>query len=385
MYDELREFARRQDVAGFIEGYLSETLTEERVRGVHVGIDRFWFECWLAEWAQRNSPCQWLGTRVDVRWLRTFRNVFNVDFDFRPPNWNRHCKTRGYPEGGNPIYIKFILREPLTETKEFLRRDWQGYPILYEYRPVCRALSIISTLLGKGQLTAGSSIGLSSPSPAGTAGGFLRDTAASKDYLVSCAHVMRKVGDDVYYPSPNEWGLPTKIGEVRLSLLPGAKGPNMKCNRVAAPSAPTLDLAVAELDSSLSLNPEIPKVGPVDHVNSISNISQGDYVVFVGKTSGLVEAELGSLCIWHEIEIDNQPYCFSDLFEMTHRRPFYLNTNLAEGGDSGAWVVNITNNIVGWDGMLIGGDGAQAYGCFSENIMDGWDNNFPGQQLTLIP
>jgi hypothetical protein len=376
MYDVLRDFAQRQDVAGFISGFLSETLTEESVQGVHVGIDQYWCEGWITIWQFHNAPYYPNSPNFDLRIIRTFTRDFHVDFDYRPPEWDGYCRSRGFPEGSNPFYIKFILRHPLT-APEKLPRSWEGYPLIYEYRPPCIALSA--------QFYAGSSIGLARPNPPGTAGGFLQDSNTGKNYLLTCAHVLNGTGGDVYHPSPHDSWFPTMIGNVAVSTLPPPKGIGMYCNPFAVNNAGTVDLAIAGLDDiNVTPRKEIPRIGQVSVISSKSKMSQGDKVVFYGKTSGLVEAELGSLGIWHEILIDNQPHCFSYIFELTHRRPYYINTDLARGGDSGSWILNITNNIVSWDGMLIAGDGAQAYGCFAEDIKAKCESEL-NTMLRLLP
>jgi hypothetical protein len=48
---------------------------------------------------------------------------------------------------------------------------------------------------------------------------------------------------------------------------------------------------------------------------------------------------------------------------------------LAKPGDSGAWIVNTSGGITGWDGLLIGGDGTNAYCSYAENIMNTLDKN----------
>ena len=106
-----------------------------------------------------------------------------------------------------------------------------------------------------------------------------------------------------------------------------------------------------------------------NHMRPIASMSPGDAVKFAGKTSGKKDAEIGALCLWHEISVDNKPHCFSDLFEITKPKPFYLNSDLAKPGDSGAWIISLVNHVASWDGMLIGGDGAQAYCCFAENLL----------------
>lgn len=389
MYAELREFADGQNFRAFIDRHIGEALPEGSVRGVHVGADKFWVECWLAEWAWRYVPYpksySWPVQRLDIRRLRTFTDVLTFDFDFRPSGWSEHCRSRGYPDDGSPIYIKFILFEDFEwKAQSDLRRSWEGHPLIYEVRPRCRALSLFSGLFSKAQLSIGSDVGLASPSQPGTAGGFMHDPNIGKAYLVSCAHVLPNSNADVFSPSPSGWTTPKKIGEVLFSVMPPQKGPGSSaCNKLASPSATSLDLAVVELTGGISPNPEVPNVGPIDHLSLIKNMSPRDPVIFVGMTSGRVEAKLGELNVWDTIDVDGNPHCFGDLFVMKHRQPPYLNRSLAQSGDSGAWVVNESDGVVGWDGMIIAGDGTQAYGCFAEKIKDECDARI-SSSLALI-
>lgn len=393
MFAQLREFAARQDFNAFLDAYVAESLPSELVRGVHVGVDFHWLDAWLVEWSRRTTPwyaALWSDKAANVRWLSTYAPDFGYDLDFRPRDWNHHCRARGYPEGGHPIYIKIILRREFKDVQEFnLLRQWNGHPILYEVRPPCRALSALANILGPGgaRLAPGESIGLGGGHAAGTAGGFLRDTNSGKSYLLSCAHVLPSDphNQTVFYPSPQDSGTPTPVADVWFSRQPPASGPGANCNRVAAPQAEMLDLAAAELYDNVSIDPEIPQVGPVAALNQIVNLNPRDEVLFVGRTSGRREARLTSLSVWDKVDILGQTCCLRDLFVMSHRPPYYLNTSLARGGDSGAWVVNVLNNVVGWDGMLIADDGAQAYGCFAENIQDELSAYFPHAQFVLLP
>ena len=62
-------------------------------------------------------------------------------------------------------------------------------------------------------------------------------------------------------------------------------------------------------------------------------------------------------------------YCFGDLLVVEDVNFHYLASQFTKAGDSGAWVVSTRAGHASWDAMLIAGDGANAYCCYSENIM----------------
>ena len=99
-------------------------------------------------------------------------------------------------------------------------------------------------------------------------------------------------------------------------------------------------------------------------------MQQGDQVTLVGQKSGKVDAEIDSLTIFHEIDIDKKPRCFGDIYSLCPPKPWYVNTKLVRHGDSGSWIVRKTLSMVGWDGVLVAADGAFAYACFAEDAFD---------------
>src|SRR5260370_34552608 len=117
MYSELREFAARSDFSDFVDGYVRDELPEGFVRGVHLGVDKFWEISWLSQW----YPLAWPPPQ-SVRHFRTFYPR-TVDFSFTPVGWNEHCRAKGYVAGSRPICIKFILFEGCQGENEL--RDLQ--------------------------------------------------------------------------------------------------------------------------------------------------------------------------------------------------------------------------------------------------------------------
>jgi hypothetical protein len=147
------------------------------------------------------------------------------------------------------------------------------------------------------------------------------------------------------------------------------------------PGATKLDLSVAGIDDDVDISAfSIPAV---NHIRSISDIMPDDTVVFYGKVSNRVEAQIKHVCIWYEIEINGELHCFGDIFEIELPRPWLLNLDLCKRGDSGAWVISRSGEVLSWDGMLFAGDGANGYCCFAEHIMEVCSTAFP-DGLALI-
>jgi len=114
------------------------------------------------------------------------------------------------------------------------------------------------------------------------------------------------------------------------------------------------------------------------HVQPIRAMRPHEEVVVHGKESGWIEAKIRYLEMWDEIWINNEPHCFGDLFVLERRPPWYINTELCVPGDSGAWVLTTPGDMASWAGMLIAGDGARAFCCFAEYIMNACNNVCPG-------
>ncbi|MEM1366627.1 MAG: hypothetical protein AAGG02_01170 [Cyanobacteria bacterium P01_H01_bin.15] len=224
------------------------------------------------------------------------------------------------------------------------------------------------------QTKASLSVGKAFPDTAGTLGGFLQCPQTRKIYLISCAHVLgMEAGTKVFNPGPYEGKKTKKIGNVRLSILPNLDGETCnprKYSQYNPYSDYGLDVAVAELNADdYSLRTSHPS-NSVEHVRMISSMSLHDKVLFHGKVSGKTEAKIRYLCLWDEILIDDEPYCFRDIFVLSSRQPQYLNTALCSPGDSGSWVISDFEDLLSWDGMLFAGDGSHAYCCFAEYILE---------------
>ncbi|QDT28406.1 hypothetical protein Enr10x_37480 [Gimesia panareensis] len=354
-----------REIAFSIEKELRDFLARvsEHIRGVQLYFDEYWLEAYILEIA-RHSPWKYMqppGFGVGMLSYAAKYLGWKPDLDYLPPRWNDHCRARGFSENSHPVIIRLILRDPNMNFKQLdLGNQFQNFPLVYQYRPRCDAYA--SQLLRSGEC-----IGQENPDTAGTLGGFLEDSSG-KQFLISCAHVVQGDETRVYRPGPADSSLGEQVAIVRYSRHPEPTPQDKNCNSRSMSSGSNVDLACAEIDDGY-VSAVHPRTGPITDINDIADIIQGMPVSFIGKTTGYQDAQVGAVCIWYEIEFNNVPHCFSDIFEITHPKPYYLNTNLARPGDSGAWVVSNENLCTSWNGVLIGGDGAQAYACYAENVM----------------
>jgi hypothetical protein len=394
-YRELLQFAEQDNFRRFIDGFVGDSLAREYVQGVQVDIDRYWAESFLfRRLARRRFGDEYsLGESFieSSRHYHLFSDIIHFEYDelfsddeyFKPPDWDNYCKNRGYPENANPIFIKFLLQQTGERRTRFETNQWEGHPLLYEYRAPCAGLHNFLPFLGvQQQLGVGSGIWSSGTQDSGTAGGFLADNQG-KRYMLTCSHVAGPKGSEILYPAPGNFSNPSRIGEVIHSTTLSPKDGKRMCNSASLGNAPEVDLGLVLLDDWIQPNSLVPNFGNINHISSIANMGPYQPVLLNGCTSGTVKGELGPLNVWYEISMQNTPCCFSNLFEITPPRPYYFNSALVKGGDSGAWVVNDTAGMRGWDGMLIGCDGAHAFACFAENILKECDSALTGNLILI--
>jgi hypothetical protein len=279
------------------------------------------------------------------------------------------------------------LRRKLTVLLEALKEDsrdktidsprnYEGYPIVYEFRPPNRAISTLGPMErlaevvgweNRGSTERAPSIGRANPNTAGTLGGILAGADPRKKYLVTCAHVLGPPGTVVYQPGPFEGKHSQPVGSVQYYRIPLPGASDDPCSEPATPDAARLDLAVAELNVGVDLL--YGAVAEVNDLRSIVAIRKNDRVVFTGKTRGPIGAKVGALTLWDQIEFPDGVRCFGRIFEIKLPARAYVSEDLAHPGDSGSWVVFQLGDLVTWYGMVISCDGGQAYACFAEYIL----------------
>jgi hypothetical protein len=364
---ELRDLAQTPLISGFIVDPPT-LLSTERVQGVNLEIDKFWLQSYRSNfgfWAE-TEPASFSYR------LKKIIDADRLNWDWRPKNgmWQQHCQSKGFPSNTkdakdpHPVEIVVLLRA--FPDRGFLAdapRNLGPHVIRYEAREPCVSYSASS-------LSPGDEIGRSAigglPLTVGTLGGLLTDSASGEMYALSCEHVCGSIGSIVFQPPPKV-SPHNRVAEVMYVTVPASQTPTSKCNRVKQP-VPIPDLAISRLDQGIASSAIHQGIGKVQRVTPIADMTSGDSVTFEGAASGHVRAKVGGLNIWREIQFHGVAHCVGDMFTIEPRNSWYLKPKLSRGGDSGAWILNQTNNVVSWDGMLIGGDGAQAYCCFAELI-----------------
>jgi hypothetical protein len=300
---------------------------------------------------------------------------------FRPPGWGQHCRAIGYlshpdPE---PVIIRVILKRgaPLGTTD--LPRNYRSYFIVYEVRDPNRALVSIGlpdrlkealSIVTERRTERAPSTGRAVPNTAGTLGGVLGGVDPRKSYLLTCAQVLGPPGTTVYHPGPYEGRHSEPIASVKHWKVPLVRNADDPCSEEATPDALRLDLAVAELSVGSDVLAQMGFVTTAKAVGAIEAIRKHDRVSFTGKTRGRINAKIGALTLWDEVEFADGVRCFGRIFEIKSPTRQYVREDLAQPGDSGSWLVFEHDDLVTWYGMVMACDGGQAYACFAEYILD---------------
>ncbi len=376
-------------IADKIESNLRGFLTPFRraIRGVFLDVDEYWESAQLHH--RIGSPFLSRYGYLNHEELSLYRSMFQTelffkdlgtDLDhFKPQWWDRHCQAMGYPPSANPVNIRVILKENSPVDKIEFPTNYEGHPIVYEYRPANRAIATPDLMdrlaeavgwLKERRAERAPSIGRANPNTAGTLGGILVGTDARKKYLVTCAHVLGPAGTDVYQPGPFEGKHSKPIGTVNYFKIPVLGRSDDPCSEPAVPDATRLDLAVAELGVGADLLHGMGAITTVNDLRPIVAMRKNDRVTFTGKTRGRIDAKMGSLTLWDQVEFLDGVRCFGRIFEIKLPSRAYVREELAHPGDSGSWVVFQLGEIVTWYGMVISCDGGQAYACFAEYVLE---------------
>jgi hypothetical protein len=369
---------------------MGRLLGPKELRGLHLNFDAYWYG-WMLHGSGRDffddgflgwypivPPKDSNVRRKFEHNFRDFVSVGRMSVDHLP-EWEFRCRSMGYDPNSLPIVFRVILRdEGMMAAIEELPHSFEGFPIVYESRPPAIGLAAARSVAGT------DNVGRTSPPVGGTAGGFLKEANSNVTYLLSCAHVLGNIGDVVTLPGGVAGSSGVNVGKVIRSVLPPPNPPNTSCSSRSPTGVHNLDIALAELCDNVQPDPNVHGIGKPAFVTPVLRMKQGDQVSLVGYKSGKVDAEIDSLTIFHEIDIDNKSRCFGNIYSLTPPRPWYVNTNLVKSGDSGSWILRQAKSMVGWDGVLVAGDGAHAYACFAEDAFDDVQQNV-SQNLTLFP
>jgi hypothetical protein len=354
--NELRDLAREGLIADFADKP-PYSLANEEMTGLSLRVDDYWL-AWY--WHRYHFGHPW-GSPTDQRVARTHYG-HRYDFSQRPDDWLDRCKKKGMLREAHPVAIIVILR---NEQRNGLPEEWPRFvgehPVIYEHRPeaILQALASGDSVLG---------------ASSGTLGGYLWRASDGRHFALSCAHVFGQGSASTVHAGS------AYVGSVVESHFPPAS--TGKCNnRIQGPvSSRSVDVAVADLAGSPSIQITIPKVGKLAAQTSIAQIGQGDLVTLTGATSGTLSAKVKECNIWKEMKLNGTSHCFGDLLVIEDVFFHYIASQFTKAGDSGAWVVSTAAGHASWDAMLIAGDGANAYCSYAENIMAIIDS-----QLTIPP
>jgi hypothetical protein len=366
-----------------------DDFVKDEIRGAILEFDSYWMETSSWEWVRSPWGYYPIFDREHARLRHRLLDHEDIEqkLGWRPPRWDDYCKKIGYPAGSSPIVIRLILREPAARSsgRQEFPNQFDGYPIVYEYRPRCRAIStgIFSDFFGRlrrgpDNTHAPISIGRANPNTAGTLGGLLRGVQTGGHYLVSCAHVLGGVGATTFTPGPYEGHHSRQIAVVEYSEIPPLKKPSQRCNPRSSAHATHLDAAVAKIDGGMDDLRALGEIPTIARLRLIDEMQQNDDVWFVGKVSRRVDAQLEGVVMWFEIEYEDGPRCFGGGFSLKPKAPRYVYQRIAKPGDSGSWVVAQQGDSICWAGMLIGADDSHAYGCFAETILSACKAQIPG-------
>jgi hypothetical protein len=399
MMDELLRIAA--ELRPGLRDFLAGPIAEGRIQGALLEVDSYWYFSAMREtlpWSKGWLDWDRDYVLAEIQTYSAFQSPL-LDWKYRPWDWPEHCRAMGYLVGSldapSPVLIRVLLRDPterfgpiskggmpsfpIPPLDSNLPRRFGQYAITYELRPSAIATSGIAAMLEKLHLRSRDarqapdvrpgSIGRAAPNTAGTIGGFLRDPASGQNYLVSCAHVLGPYGTEVHSPGPYEGRHSTHVGAVRFSSISPLKPAVEACSFHIAPDAGRLDIAIAEVGTD-----ELERSFLPNRVRAISQIHRFQSVMFRGKESGSVAAQMNSATVWQEIYTQNFGdgpegfRCFGDIFELAS--PQGDVAPIAVEGDSGAWVTDEVGALRNWVGVLIGNQGTRAYGCFAEHILN---------------
>lgn len=368
------------------------------VRGVSLDVDDYWehSELFYNQKGSRDFPMFYPFDYYEYRnrydrqnnyWqlIREYRKnpYYKTDFSYRPRDWQEHCLSMGYPENSSPVIVRVtLLEDKYYMVKELPRQFNEQYPIIYERKTLNKAVKTSNPLrwLSKGfnwlrgiPENRAPAIARINPVTHGTAGGILEGVHTSGTYIVSCAHVMGKTGTSIH----KKYAGGKQIAQVVHHAIPPLCHPADPCSEVTDPQLRSIDVAIAQLTVPDAELFEMGTVTIPNKIAAVSEIRKNDRVTFTGKVSGLVEARIGKLTLWDQVNFIDGVRCFGRVFELKPVDRQYVRQALAKPGDSGSMVVLKINDVVTWYGIVFSCDGGEAYACFAEYIMADSRNYLP--------
>jgi len=355
--------------AAEFENSFDRYLNPQLVCGLRLSFDPLWIAV-VRRWAGPyfGYPSAWWDIFDGIRpfdWFERISKQHEWAFD----GWRRLRKSQGQSTGAMPIQFRIYYRsDEARRGSGEIPPTFLQFQVVADVRPPAIAIAI--------SLNPRDQVGQQSPATNGTLGGFLRDPNTGSDYAITCSHVCGTKGNSLYHPGPAKTKHHSVIGTVIHSVLPGLNS-GARCGYAVWPSPNTLDLSASAVATAVSVSNHFPVLGKPVLISPINSIMKADPVMIYGERSGRIDAEIAMYSIYDEIDVGGTR-CFSDIFTLTYPRPYYLNADIIKAGDSGGWVLADRQGITAWDGMVFASDGATAYACYAENIINELRTVCPG-------
>ncbi|GAB2178263.1 hypothetical protein [Dongia sp. agr-C8] len=364
-------------------GILERASKYPTVQGVVLDIERFW----LATWQLRNrwgdnvaehDPDDWLlwrlaGRRMPAQPYFYPRPLRYDDLEsWRPQSWQWFRRDMGFNPDGLPLVVKVCLRpqkspdEPIPSATE-LRSPEGRLAVEVETRPQGRLSS--NPRKPQTPLPGGVSIGIGA-TDYGTLSVVLKD-AGGQRYAVTCAHVAAQA-NTVQHPAPRDSSKAAAIGTSILASTLAPCLPGQPCNPWSGVQPNSVDLSLIKIDASrVSSVLEVLDIGSLGGIAPRANLSTGQTVEVMARTSRYNQLQVGGLAAWYKFNHAGVHYCFQNLFEVESP---YGTAGIIKSGDSGAPVCTPDASGTAWAGMIIGADSFKGYAVYAET-MEAWIAN----------
>ena len=355
-----------------LQNIAEQTGEMQQVHGIVVELDPFWLR--LYKMYLTSSA----ATAELRRYYRAYRELgYYYGWPFLSAEWNGKTyfptvtplDLQWYPDiwkeddNRSNLIVRILLR-PGSRPVEI---GYQGVlQVIQDHQPVPRMA--VHGIPQFRPLEGGVSLGCGMNSP-GTLGGILFDNGG-KQYAVTCSHVIG--GTDVDQPAKFDHASAATIGKLALRGAPTALPAGLKCNAYVK-GANEMDLALIELDGSVTGTAQIHKIGKIDGFMPNIDLAPDLQVEFHGRTSGYKNSiVIVGTGLVNEIEDeDGNVYCFKNLMIVADPSITSLvMSRPVKGGDSGAWIMGQGRSGTEWCGMIIGENRLMGFGITAETILE---------------
>jgi hypothetical protein len=329
------------------------------------------------------SAVQGFALGVDGRYISFYRTEFapaapiSKILDPKAPvpgAWKELCERASLPANLSPIYVVIYVTDPPDEFRSFnqvpvVTSSGAHFVVVEQKGPFVA----LADRTKHRPVQGGISVGNAALNLSGTLGGFLTDvySPGGQEYALSCNHVL----DDSFVTESLQQGSTDggKSPSETLGTTIYAVPLKLSTTFTAAATYDSVDAAVAEVATSVAVNPTVRHVGRVTTAALTAAISLGDDVVFVGKESDRQEARVYRFISRLKVKIKGGTYSFGDVFEIEPRLHMYFGS-LAQPGDSGSWVIRESPHQNELYGLLFAGSGTFAACCFIETVVNELDS-----------